>query len=92
MARTKRKDRLDHVSRRPRGFVFMNEFIDTSPTEKEIREAHQDGKKSRKPGRKAKVYLHKGHKAKAKMAVKTAKDFDELVVPVPKKSDVWLCN
>jgi hypothetical protein len=45
-----------------------------------------------KPGRKAKVYLHKGAKAKAKMAVKTAKDFDEMVIDPVKKTDIWNYN
>jgi len=94
MARTKRKDPID-VTPPFKAFVVNiggPTVIEDTRTPEEIRKAHMDKKKTFKPGRKAKGWLHKGQKAKAKMALKTAKDFDDAVIPDPPKSDVWRFN
>ncbi len=51
-----------------------------------------DRKKWHKPSKKAKVYLHKGRKAKLKQALRQADDYDNLPVPKEPKSDVWNYN
>lgn len=94
MARTKRRDSLDTVPKRPDYIMpFGLGLISKKPTDKETRRAHMDKKKSYKPGRKAKVYLDKGAKAKTRRAL------DAVVVkpdaaPMPKrvKTHVWDWN
>lgn len=97
MSRTRRKDPIDHRAARPTSFISWGGIsIDMTPSPKEIRKAHADGKKSHKPGKRAKVYLHKGEKAKQKAAVKRAAkgkvDLEELIVETPPKSDIWDYN
>ncbi len=91
MSRTRRKDSLDVQGSRP-DYVHAIYVGLAKPSAKEVREAHMDGKKSRKPGRKAKVYLHKGRKAKPKEALRKMVDPDELVMPVEKRTDIWRYN
>lgn len=99
MSRTRRKDPIDHRAARVTSIImpFLDDpILDLTDSPKEIRQAHMDRKKSRKPGRKAKVYLHKGEKAKLKAAVKRVekgvKDPDETVIAPGKRTDVWRFN
>jgi len=91
MSRTKRKDPIDIEPKTP-DFVMLGETVSMTPTEREIWRAHRDKKKSSKPGTNAKIYLHKGRKAKPKAALKTAKDYDDMSLPLDKTSDVWKYN
>lgn len=91
MSKTYRKDSIDHY--RPKKFLsIMGEIVDTAPTQKELIKAHSDGKKTYKPGRKAKEYLNKGRKAKVKAALGKVDDFDEMALPIVKRDHTWNWN
>ncbi len=92
MSRTKRRDPIDTAKKLP-DMVFMGEAIPLNPSPKEVREAHQDGKPYRKPGKRAKEYLSKGAKAKTRRQLDAVvQDPDDAVLPTVKKDHVWLYN
>lgn len=89
MSRTRRKDPID-VNPPFKPFVLMGETLKEDRSPAALRRAHMDRKKRHKPGRKAKIFLHKGQKAKPKQALRAARDYDNLPHPKQPRTDVWL--
>lgn len=92
MSRTRRRDPVDVERKRP-DIVILGTAIQTTPTPEDRRKAHMDGKKTHKPGRAAKVALHKGRKAKVRRALgKVVEDPEASPMPREPKSDLWRYN
>ncbi len=91
MSRTRRRDTLDH--QRPTQFVLQGTLLDTTPTARDLRKAHADGKKPYKPGRRAKVSLSKGAKAKTRRQLDAVvREPDEAPLPKTPHTHVWDYN
>lgn len=95
MSRTKRKDRID--VEKPVSFIsFGGSVVDTTPTKKEKRKAHSDKKKYYKPTKDFKKAEARKDDAKPKQRLKEAiahgDDFDDVVLPDPKKHFEWDWN
>lgn len=93
MSHTIRRDPIDTAKKTPDFVVPCLGVISCAPTKKEVRVAHQDGKKRFKPGRAAKAYLSKGAKVKTKRALAAVvEEPDEAPMPREVKSHVWDYN
>ncbi len=93
MSRTKRKDPIDTEPKRPDFVGWGGYAISMKPTEKEVRRAHMDKKKHRKPGKRAKEYLTKHRRAKIKTALtKVVASPEDAPMPREKRSHVWDYN
>lgn len=92
MSRTRRRDPIDTAPKRP-DYVYVGYVSPSAPTEKEVRRAHMDKKKRSKPGRRAKVCLSKGAKAKERRQLDAVvREPEGAALPVVKKTHVWDWN